>query len=70
MVVGPAKESKFGEMDVLSSINAFAPDVALFLPEKGAATGLSGTSVEPDADFSSELIDPEEVGLSVSVDLG
>jgi hypothetical protein len=70
VVVGSAQIAKLGEVDVLSSIDTLAPDVSLLLPEEGATSCLSWTSVEPDLDLSSELINPEEVGFPVSVDLG
>jgi hypothetical protein len=70
VVVGSAQIAKLGEVDVLSSIDTLAPDVSLPLPEEGTTSRVSWTSVEPDLDLSSELINPEEVGFSVSVDLG
>jgi hypothetical protein len=70
VVVGSAQIAKLGEVDVLSSIDTLAPDVSLFLPEEGATSRLLWTSIEPDLDLSSELNNPEEVGFSVSVDLG
>jgi hypothetical protein len=70
MVVGSAQIAKLGEVDVLASVDTFALDVPLLLPEEGATSRLSWTSVEPDLNLSSEHINPEEVGFSVSVDLG
>jgi hypothetical protein len=69
VVVGCAKISKFGEVDVLSSVDTFAPDVSLLLPGEGTTSRLSWTPIEPGSDLSSERINPEKVGFPVSVDL-
>jgi hypothetical protein len=69
VVIGSAKISKFGEVDILSSVDNFAPDVSLLLLEEGITFRLSWTSIEPDSDLSSESINPEEIGFSISVNL-